>query len=199
MKTNFFEQISAFAFEGNMLLNIHNDNKGQLTVSVVLRKGEISATAGNTLPPMTIGGTAAELDEGFFTELATPVKQTIGLVNNLETYQKELEKAKNKNTANSKKVKTADEAGDDNDSDEANDLFAQQADDKQAKAEKKRFFDEAMERAKELAKQMKYTEALAQLPDPTDYPEQVETLNKRRKEIQAGKETYDKLTQQFND
>lgn len=199
MKTNFFEQISAFAFEGNMLLNIHNDNKGQLTVSVVLRKGDISATAGNTLPPMTVVGTAAELDEGFFTELATPVKQTIGLVNNLETYQKELEKAKNKNTGNGKKTKPADEAGDDNDSGEANDLFARQADDKQANAEKKRFFDEAMERAKELAKQMKYTEALAQLPDPTDYPEQVETLNKRRKEVQAGEETYDKLTQQFND
>lgn len=135
MKTNFFEQIGTFAFEGNMLLNIHNDNKGQLTVSVVLRKSEISATAGNTLPPMTIGGTAAELDEGFFTQLANPVQQTIGLINNLETYQKELDKAKNKNVSNSKKGKTSNEAEEDNDSDEPNDLFAQQADDKQAKAE----------------------------------------------------------------
>ncbi|QEM12447.1 PRTRC system protein E [Mucilaginibacter rubeus] len=199
MKTNFFEQISTFAFEGNMLLNIHNDNKGQLTVSVVLRNGEISATAGNTLPPMTIGGTATELDEAFFTELTTPVKQTIGLIHNLETYQKELDKAKNKNPQNIKKAKAAIEIDEDNDSDEPDDLFARQADDKQAKAEKKRLYDEAMEKAKELAKQMKYTEALAQLPDPAEYPEQAEVLNKKRREIQTSKETYDKLTQQFND
>lgn len=56
-----------------------------------------------------------------------------------------------------------------------------------------------MEKAKELAKQMKYAEALAQLPDPADYPEHAEILNKKRREIQTSKETYDKLTQQFND
>jgi hypothetical protein len=56
-----------------------------------------------------------------------------------------------------------------------------------------------MDRVKELAKQMKYAEALAQLPDVAEYPDKAELLSVKRQEIQAGKDLYDKLAQQFND
>jgi PRTRC genetic system protein E len=183
MKTNFFQQLAALGFNGNFLLNIHQDDTGVQTVSVVLKKGNIMGVAGNNLPPLLFKATAEELDDAFFEQLAQPVKQTTGIINNLEAYQKELEKAKkNAKTDKDKSAKTA-----------------SAEDDKQAKAEKKRLFDEAMEKVKALAKQMKYTEALAQLPDPAEYADKAELIEAKRQEIQKGKEVYDKLTEQFND
>jgi PRTRC genetic system protein E len=199
MKTNFFEQIAGLQINGNLLLNIHHDETGIITVSAVLKKGNMTATAGNSLPPMLFKGTAAELDEGFFGQFAQPVKMTIGIINNLEAYQKELEKAKKNGKGDKDKAAktTANEPEDDND-DEQN-LFSQQADDAEAKAEKKRLYDEAMDRVKELAQNTKYVEALAQLPDPADYPDKAEAIETKRKTLQAGKEAYDKLTASFND
>src|SRR3569833_829666 len=90
MKTNFFQQLAGLGFNGNFLLNINQDETGVQTVSVVLKKDK----AINGLPPMLYRATADELDEGFFEQLAQPVKQTAGLISNLESYQKELDKAK---------------------------------------------------------------------------------------------------------
>ncbi|MFD2871956.1 PRTRC system protein E [Mucilaginibacter ximonensis] len=201
MKTNFFEQIAGLGFNGNFLLNIHQDETGVQTVSVILKRESVKATAGTNLPPMLFKATAQELDEGFFEQLAQPVKQTAGLITNLETYQKEVEKAKK--NAKPDKDKTAKattaEPDEEDDKEDDNNLFTPQEDDKQAKAEKKRLYEEAMDRVKELAKQMKYAEALAQLPDPAEYPDKAELIEAKRQEIQAGKDLYDKLAQQFND
>jgi hypothetical protein len=122
------------------------------------------------------------------------------LISNIETYQKELEKAKkNAKPDKAKAVKPADTETDDDDKDEENNLFTPPGDDKEAKAEKKRLYDDAMERVRELAQNTKYAEALAQLPDVADYPEKAEAIETRRKTLQAGKEAYDKLTASFND
>jgi PRTRC genetic system protein E len=199
MKTQFFQQIAGLGFNGNFLLNINQDETGILTVSAVLKKGNVTATTGNSLPPMLFKGTPEELDEGFFEQFARPVKQTAGLINNLEDYQKQLEKAKkNGKTNTDKTIKTASDADDDTD-EEPQTLFTVQADDAQVKAEKKRLYDDAMEKVKQLAQNTKYAEALAHLPDPTDYPDKAETIEAKRKTLQAGKEAYDKLTASFND
>ncbi|WP_431199571.1 PRTRC system protein E [Mucilaginibacter sp. P19] len=199
MKTNFFEQIAGLQINGNLLLNIHHDETGVITVSAVLKKGNITATAGNSLPPMLFKGTATELDEGFFGQFAQPVKQTVGIINNLKTYQKELEKAKKNGKHDKDKTAKGGATEPEDDKDDEQNLFSPQVDDTEAKAEKKRFFDDAMEKSKELAKQMKYAEALAQLPDPADYADKAELIDSRRKEIEAGKEIYDKLANQFKD
>jgi len=199
MKTQFFQQLAGLGFTGNFLLNINQDETGILTVSAVLKKGNITATGGNNLPPMLFKGTAVELDEGFFDQFAQPVKQTAGIINNLEEYQKQLDKAKkNAKTTNDKTNKSATEK-DDEAEEETQDLFTPQVDDAQAKAEKKRLYDDAMEKVKELAQNTKYAEALAQLPDPADYPEKAEAIEAKRQTLQAGKEAYDKLTASFND
>jgi formate dehydrogenase maturation protein FdhE len=83
--------------------------------------------------------------------------------------------------------------------DDANNLFTSPEDDKQAKAEKKRLYDEAMERVKVLAQNTKYAEALSNLPDIAEYPDKSEAIEAKRKTLQAGKEAYDKLTASFND
>ena len=198
MKTNFFEQVAGLQFIGNMLLNINHDETGILTVSAILKNGSNTAAAGNQLPPMLFKGTAQELDEGFFAGLAQPVKQTLGLLTNLAAYQQELDKAKKNAKPDNKQAKAA-EPENEEEQEETETLFTPKPDDKEAKAEKKRLYDEAMDRAKELARQMKYAEALAQLPDATDYPDKAELLKAKRQEIQAGKDLYDKLAQQFND
>ena len=83
MTTNFFQQIAGLGFNGNFLLNIHQDEKGVQTVSVALKKDK----AVDGLPPLLFKATAEELDEGFFAKLAEPVKQTAGLITNIEAYQ----------------------------------------------------------------------------------------------------------------
>ena len=196
MKTNFFQQIAGIGFTGNFLLNIHNDETGVQIVSVVLKKDK----AIDGLPPMLFKATADEMDEAFFEQLAQPVQQTAGLISNLESYQKELEKAKkNAKPDKAKTGKPAETDPDDDERDEANNLFTPPEDDKQAKAEKKRLYDEAMEKVKELAQNTKYAEALSNLPDVADYPDKAEAIESKRKTLQAGKEAYDKLTASFND
>ena len=195
MKTNFFEQVAGLKIDGNLLLNINSDKNGLLTVSAMLSKA-------GAIPPMVFTALSHELDEAFFEKLAEPVKQTKGLITNLETYKKELDKAK-KQPAKDNKTTTATATTNDDDDDDDNgntgDLFSQQSDDSQLKAEKKQYVDEALQKAKELAKQMKYVEALAQLPDPAEYSEQAELIEAKRAEIQKGKEVYDQLQEQFKD
>ncbi|MGN6396706.1 MAG: PRTRC system protein E [Mucilaginibacter sp.] len=199
MKTQFFQQIAGLGFNGNFLLNINQDETGILTVSAVLKKGNITATAGNCLPPMLFKGTPEELDGGFFEQFAQPAKQTAGILNNLETYQKELERAKKDNKNGKDKAGKTATIEPDEEKDDEPDLFSAPADGNEAKAEKKRLFDDAMDKSKELAKQMKYAEALAQLPDPAEHPGKAELIESRRKEIEAGQEIYEKLANQFKD
>jgi len=196
MKTNFFEQIAGLGFKGNFLLNIHQDEIGVQTVSVVLKKDK----AIDGLPPMLFKATAGEFDEQFFDKLTEPVKKTAGVISNLDSYQKELDRAKkNIRPDKAKANKPADNGQEDDDREEENNLFTPPDDDNQVKAEKKRLYDEAMERVKNLAQQTKYAEALAQLPDVADYPDKAEVIATKRKNLQEGKEAYDKLTASFND
>jgi PRTRC genetic system protein E len=194
MKTNFFQQLAGLGFSGNFLLNIHQDDKGLQTVSVVLKKDK----AVDGLPPMLFRATADELDEGFFDKLAEPVTLTKGLISNIESYKTELDKA-NKKAKPDKSNKTAVTEPDDEDKDDDSNLFTPPEDDKEAKAEKKRLYEEAMDKVKTLAQNTKYAEALAQLPDVADYPDKAEAIETKRKTLQAGKEAYDKLTASFND
>lgn len=190
MKTNFFEQIAGLKMSTNLLLNIHRNEQDELTVSA-----SINNSIG--LPPLLFKGTAQELDEGFIAAISEPVKETIGLINNLEAYQKEL--AKKKNAKHDKAAKAADDAEDEPDDEKDNNLFTPKEDDKEAKAEKKRLYDEAMDKVKELAQNTKYAEALSHLPDAADYPEKADAIETKRKTLQAGKDAYDKLTASFND
>jgi len=193
MKTNFFEQIAGLKIDGNLLININSDTNGLMTVSAMLSKA-------GTIPPMVFTALSHELDEAFFDKLAEPVKQTKGLITNLETYKKELDKAKKQPAKGDKvAITTTSDDEDETEGNETGDLFSQQADDSQLKAEKKQYVDDQLLKAKELDKQMKYVEALAQLPDPAEYTEQAELIEAKRQEIQKGKEVYDQLQEQFKD
>lgn len=201
MKTNFFELITGLQINGNLQINIQAQEGGTMTVSVLLANNNPKITAGKTIPPMLLKGTIAELDEKFFSEISEPVKQTVKLFANQEAHQSELDKAKKQpEKANGKNtVIPAKKVAD-------NSLFTQSAepeidddetaelrDDSEALAEKQRLYDEAMQRVGELNTQMKYKEALAQLPDAEEYPDKADEIKTKREQLEKRQQLYASL------
>ena len=189
MKTNFFEQVAGLTIAGNLQINIHKGESGQLTVSLMMTG--VNPKAGKNLPPMLLKGSPQELDEAFFMQIAEPFKQTSALFANLEAYQKELDKAKKgdkvvKNNADNEEGDKADD----------NNLFQPKADDRETKAEKKRQYDEAMQKVKDLNTQMKYAEAIVQLPDVEEYPDKAGEINAKAEELRKRQELYASLQQE---
>jgi len=199
MRTNFFERIAGLQIQGNLQINIQAQEGGTLTVSVLLANTNPKLTAGKNIPPMLLKGTVAELDEKFFAEIGEPVKQTIKLFTNAESYQAELEKAKKQPEKAGAKPATPKKPAD-------NSLFNQpaepeiedeaveeQPDETEALAEKQRLYDEAMQKVVQLNTDMKYKEAIAQLPDAEEYPDKADELKAKREQLQKRQELYASL------
>lgn len=201
MKTNFFELIAGLQILGNLQLNIQAHEGGTLTVSVLLANNNPKITAGKNIPPMLLKGTIGELDEKFFSEISEPVKQTVRLFANAEVHQAELDKAKKqpektavkagatpikKAVDNSLFNQPAEPEIDDEEAEE-------QPDETEALAEKQRLYDEAMQKVGELNTQMKYKEAIAQLPDAEEYPDKADELKTKREQLQKRQELYASL------
>ncbi|MES2278664.1 MAG: PRTRC system protein E [Bacteroidota bacterium] len=202
MKTNFFELIAGLQINGTLQINIQAQEGGTLTVSVLLANNNPKITAGKNIPPMLLKGTIQELDEKFFSEVNEPVKQTVRLFANQEAYQAELDKAKKqpektgktttptakKSTDNSLFSQPAEEPEIDGDDD-----LDEQSDETEALAEKQRLYDEAMQRVGQLNTDMKYKEALAQLPDAEEYPDKADEIKTKREQLQKRQELYASL------
>jgi PRTRC genetic system protein E len=203
MKTNFFEQIAGLQINGTLQINIQRQEGGTLTVSVLLANNNPKVTAGRNIPPMLLKATAQELDEKFFAQIGEPAKQTARLFTNLEAYQAELDKAKKqpekagaKTTTVSAK-KAADNSlfnqpAEEHDND-ADDDLGEQPDETEALAEKQRLYDEAIRRVGQLNTDMKYKEAIAQLPDEEEYPDKAEEIKTKREALEKRQELYASL------
>ena len=76
---------------------------GQLTVSLMPKSTSLKDSAQNHLVPLTLNGTPAELDAGFFTAAMQPVQRVTGLIVNLAEFEKQADKA----AADSKASKSA--------------------------------------------------------------------------------------------
>ena len=202
MKTNFFEQVAGLQINGTLQINIQAHEGGTFTVSVLLANNNPKITAGKNIPPMLLKGTTQELDEAFFSQISEPVKQTVKLFANAEAYQAELDKAKKqpektgktttpiakKPTDNSLFSQPAEEP--DNDAD---DDLDEQPDETEDLAEKQRLYDEAMQRVNHLNTDMKYKEAIAQLPDAEEYPDKASEIKTKREQLQKRQELYASL------
>jgi PRTRC genetic system protein E len=198
MKTNFFEQLAGLSLTGTLQLNIHTAENGNLTVSLLLSPSDPKITGAKNLPPLLCKGTAQELDENFFAGITAPVKETSAFIIGLETYQAALEKAKK--TAKPEKEKTGKGTPENADEDDPNkehaDLFAAAPDDKEAKAEKKKRYDDAMQQIKELNGQMKYKEAIALLPDAEEYPDKAAEIKAKGEELRKRQQVLETLQQE---
>jgi PRTRC genetic system protein E len=203
MKTNFFELVAGLQINGNLQINIQSNDIGTLAVTILLANQNPKITQGKNIPPMLLKGTAQELDEGFFGQISEPVKQTVKLFANLEAYQAELDKAKKqpekqtgktsttttkKGTDNSLFTQPAEEPENDVDDD-----LDEQPDETEDLAEKQRLYDEAMQRVSQLNSDMKYKEAIAQLPDAEEYPDKADEIKTKREQLQKRQALYASL------
>lgn len=206
MKTNFFEYINGLAFQGNLNLTIAKGEENKLTVSVLLAN-DLSDKAGRIIPPMILSGNYAELDEGFFGAISTPLAKTAQLFANMDAYNKSIETAREKSRMeNDKKAKkdksktatsTAETTDDDDDDEtpETGNLFSSQEAEQRQIAEKKKCYDDAMLQITELNKLCKYAEAIALLPDAGEYPEKADELEAKKQGLEKRQKQYEELMQ----
>lgn len=158
---NFFQSIEALQVAGDWKISIAKETAGKMVVSVLFFNENIGDDARKKVPPILLKGTAQELDEGFFSAIEQPVKDTASLFLNMELYLKEREQAE---------------------------IASQKEKDKAAKAEKEKTerqkkYEEAMKKANELEAEGKHRDAWMKVPDPNDYPEHSETLRERKSEL----------------
>jgi len=207
MKTNFFEYVNGLAFQGNLNLTIAKGEENKLTVSVLLAN-DLPDKAGRIIPPMILSGNFAELDEGFFGAISTPLAKTAQLFANMEAYNKSIETAREKSRMeNDKKAKkdksktatsTTETTTDDDDDDETpetENLFSSQDAERKQVAEKKKRYDDAMLQITELNKLCKYAEAIALLPDAGEYPEKAAELEAKKQGLEKRQKQYEELMQ----
>ncbi|KQB43866.1 Prtrc system protein e [Flavobacterium daejeonense] len=161
MNTNFFNQIAQLEITGNLQLTISRGAENKLVVSILIQNEQCGDNAKQLIPPLNLRGTAEELDEGFFESIAVPLQTASGLMVNMEAYMKQLENAQKQSAM--EKEKTDKE--------------------KKVKDEKEKKYKEAMAKADELDNDGKPRDAWMKVPNPNDYPEYAEAINKRKKEL----------------
>ncbi|WP_018675960.1 PRTRC system protein E [Riemerella columbina] len=162
MNTNFFKQIVELEIEGTLNLTIRKDAEN-IVISILLNNDACGDKAKNLIPPLTLKGTAEELDEQFFATIVQPIETSSKLMVDMENYLKAQEKAKKQSAMEKEKA------------------------DKEKKEKEKRDkkYNELMEKVEELAKQDKPREAWTKLPSVEDYPEFADKIRKRRTELSA--------------
>jgi PRTRC genetic system protein E len=194
MTTNFFQNIASLNLPGTWKLVIQTDENGNMTVSELF-----NATCGDKaiklIIPYTLTGTAQDLDEAFFTKITEPVAKTAELQTNLEAHLKSVEQAKaaskmeqdKKNKEKAQATATPKKAED-----------AEIPEPKISREDKKKSYDTAMENVTELIKKLKFSEALAILPDIAEYPNKENELKKKRQYLEQQANFYEKALQNFN-
>jgi len=161
MKTNFFQILQSLGITGNWNISIKTVEKDQLTVSILLSREDIGDDASKLVPPMLFKGTAAELDDGLFTALASPAKQAATLFINMEQFAKELEKAKERSKMEEEKNRK----------------------EKTEKDEKKKKYEGQMKKVSELEEKEKWGEAIGAMPKAENFPDQAEEIKKKTEEL----------------
>jgi len=94
----------------------------------------------------------------------------------------------NETTLFRRKRQPAEEPENDHDDD-----LEEQPDETENLAEKLRLYEEAMLRVSQLNTDMKYKEALLQLPDADEYPDKANEIKTKREQLQKRQELYASL------
>ncbi|EJG02021.1 PRTRC system protein E [Flavobacterium sp. F52] len=161
MNANFFHQIAQLQITGDLQLTIAKGAENNLIVSVMLQNEQCGDNAKNIIPPLTLRGTAEELDNGFFEKIATPIQAVSGLMVDMESFMKQLEETKKQSAMEKDKAD-------------------RQKKEQEAKEKK---FKDAMAKADELEKEGKFREAWVKVPEITEFPEKADELRRRKREL----------------
>lgn len=161
MNTNFFNQIAQMDIQGDLHLTIAKGAENNLIVSVMLQNEQCGDNAKQLIPPLNLRGTAEELDEGFFQQIATPLQTASGLMVNMEAFMKQLEEAKKQSAMEKEKNEK----------------------EKKEQEAKDKKFKEGMAKADELEKEGKFRDAWMKVPEMTEFPEKADEIRKRKSEL----------------
>ncbi|OXA99147.1 prtrc system protein e [Flavobacterium oncorhynchi] len=161
MNTNFFNQIAQMQVVGDLHLTIAKGAENNLIVSVMLQNEQCGDNAKNSIPPLTLRGTAEELDNGFFEKITMPIQTASGLMVDMEGFMKQLEEAKKQSSMEKEKADSKK---------------------KEQEAKDKKFKD-GMAKADELEKESKFREAWMKVPEIADFPEKAEEIRRRKTEL----------------
>jgi PRTRC genetic system protein E len=193
MTTNFFQNISSLFLQGVWKLVITTDEQGHFTVSQLFHT-TCGDKAVNLIVPLTLSGTAEDLDEGFFDKVTEPTLKSAGLQVNMEAHLKSVEAAKaaSKLEQDKKNREKAQAPAAKN----STDVELPEA--KVTKEENKKAYDAAMEQVNELIKKLKFSDALSLLPAVEDHPHKENELLKKRQYLEQQANLYEKALLNFN-
>nr|WP_315155605.1 PRTRC system protein E [uncultured Flavobacterium sp.] len=161
MDTNFFNQIAQMDIQGDFQLTIAKGTENNLIVLVMLQNDGCGDKAKNFIPPLTLRGTAEELDNGFFEKITTPIQTASGLMVDMDGFMKQLEEAKKQSAMEKEKSD-------------------RETKEKEAKDKK---YKEAMQKVDELEKEGDHRQAWLKVPNEVEYPQYAEIIRKRRTEL----------------
>ncbi|SEO07901.1 PRTRC system protein E [Mucilaginibacter gossypiicola] len=181
MKTDFFSHIAGMECPGQWSITIHTDAKGNFTVSTLFKLDACGDTAQKHILPFTATGRAQDFDEGYFAAIEKPVKETAGLLHNMEDYMKSLSKAKEQSKMvqdNKTKSKNKPEGGKEGVA--ASDAAGEEA--------KRKAYTEAIRKVVDLDALCKYDEALEMMPTAEEYPDREAEIAKRKAELERRKQ-----------
>ncbi len=163
MNSNFFNSIAGLDFTGNLQITIAKDGWSGLVVSVLLQNDACGDSAKNLIPPLTLTGTADELDEGFFAKISAPIERVSGMMLDMEGFLAQVELAKQNSAMEKQKGEKARK-------------------DKEARSKR---YSEIMAKVETLEKEGKFRDAWTKLPDPVEFSEHAEVIKKRKSELSA--------------
>lgn len=163
MQANFFKQLVLLDITGNLHLTIAKDNDNHLVVSIILQNEQCADNARKMMSPLILKGTADELDNGFFENISRPMQAASGLLVSMEAFMKQLEEVRQHSAMEKEKTEK----------------------EKRMKEETNKKYKEAMQKVDELEKEGRYRDAWMKLPDAVQFPEQSETIHKRKSSLSA--------------
>ena len=162
MQTNFFRQIAKMNLSGDLQITLRPTSESSFVLSVLLKNEQCGDDAKKLIPPLNLRGTAEELDNGFFENIATPLQTTSGLMVDMENFMKQLEEVKKKSAMEKEKSE-------------------REKKEKETKAKK---YKDAFEKVENLEKEGKYKEAWSALPKVSEYPDFTEEIRKKQTEYE---------------
>ncbi|CCH01289.1 hypothetical protein FAES_3280 [Fibrella aestuarina BUZ 2] len=172
----FFQQLAALNLVGTLNFSVTKVGD-KMTVSVRLDNPSCGDAARNQIRPLTSTGTPVELDAGWFDAITKPMQSASGLMVDMETHQKSLDKARQDsamNKSNGTKSTTPTPASSAASTPAKPTTTVISAVDK-----KTQVYMDAMQKVDKLREEGRYMDALSELPKSKDYPNN-KILEKRR-------------------
>ena len=158
----FFQDLAGLDFTGQMQLTILK-TEGGLTVSVFINDPAAKDPAVKSIPPFVVSGSPADLDDGFFGAIQSPVAEVTGFVQSSNAFLAGLELAKKQSKEQADKNSGL----------------------KREQTEQEKKFTAAMAKSEELDVAGRPREAWSKLPKVTDFPLFKAKIEEKRKALEA--------------